>query len=116
MKQTKNGIHIFNNVLCILVGFLLCPHQLAADGASDLWKLALQDSYVLNLFRDEHLLIHNVFEKFLQDLKTKELVEATFSFTSNLLLLLFLSLSLSCRDKKRANEVSEQLNIVLQNA
>lgn len=56
----------------VVVGFLLCPHQLAADGASDLWKLALQDSYVLNLFRDEYLLIHGIFEKFLQDLKTKE--------------------------------------------
>ena len=57
---------------CCVVGFLLCPHQLAADGASDLWKLALQDSYVLNLFRDEYLLIHGIFEKFLQELKTKE--------------------------------------------
>ncbi|XP_003382558.1 PREDICTED: nck-associated protein 1-like [Amphimedon queenslandica] len=75
----------------ILFGFLVCPHQLTADGATDLWKLALQDSYVLNLFRDDHLLIHNVFEKFLQELKTKE-------------------------DKKRANEVSEQLNLVLQHA
>lgn len=55
-----------------LVGFLLCPHQLSADGATDLWKLALQDGYVLNLFRDESLLVHALFEKTLQDLKTKE--------------------------------------------
>jgi NCK-associated protein 1 len=75
----------------ILFGFLVCPHQLAADGASDLWKLALQDGYVLSLCRDEHLMIHAVFEKTLQDLKTKE-------------------------DRKRANEVQEQLNLVLQHA
>ena len=57
-----------------VVGFLVCPHQLGAEGATDLWKLALQDGYVLSLFRDEYLLIHSVFEKFLQELKTKELV------------------------------------------
>ena len=31
------------------VEFLLCPFALAYDGASDLWKLALQDGYVLTL-------------------------------------------------------------------
>ena len=63
-------------ILCsiFVVGFLVCPHQLGAEGATDLWKLALQDGYVLSLFRDEYLLIHSVFEKFLQELKTKELV------------------------------------------
>ena len=47
-------------ILCFIfvVGFLVCPHQLGAEGATDLWKLALQDGYVLSLFRDEYLLIH----------------------------------------------------------
>ena len=62
----------FNIYYCIIVGLLLCPHQLSFEGASDILKLALQDGYVVTLFRDEYLLIHSVFEKQLQDLKTKE--------------------------------------------
>ena len=59
-------------VLFLLVCFLVCPHQLGAEGAADLWKLALQDGYVLTLIRDEYLMVHSVFEKQLQDLKSKE--------------------------------------------
>ena len=55
-----------------VVGFLVCPQQLGSEGASDLWKLALQDGYVLTLFRGESVMIHSVFEKQLIDLKTKE--------------------------------------------
>ncbi len=61
-------------IVSLLVGFLVCPHQLGAEGAAELWKLALQDGYVLTIIRDEYILIHSVFEKQLQDLKTKELV------------------------------------------
>ena len=59
-------------ILFSIVGLLLCPHQLGLEGATDILKLALQDGYVVTLFRDEHLFIHNVFEKHLQDLKTRE--------------------------------------------
>jgi len=54
------------------VGFLLCYSQLNAHGASDIWKLALQDGYTLTLFRDESIPIHAVYEKILGDSKTKE--------------------------------------------
>lgn len=54
------------------VGFLLCYSQLNAPGASDIWKLALQDGYALTLYRDETLPIHSVYEKILSDSKTKE--------------------------------------------
>lgn len=56
------------------VGFLLCYSQLSAPGASDIWKLALQDGYALTLYRDEILPIHSVFEKILGDSKNKEWV------------------------------------------
>lgn len=54
------------------VGFMLCYSQLGAPGASDIWKLVLQDGYVLTLHRDESLLVHSVFEKVLQDSRNKE--------------------------------------------
>ena len=54
------------------VGFLLCHSQLSAPGASDIWKLALQDGYALTLFRDESIPIHSVYEKILGESKAKE--------------------------------------------
>ncbi len=54
------------------VGFLLCYSQLNAPGASDIWKLALQDGYALTLFRDESIPIHSVYEKILGESKAKE--------------------------------------------
>ena len=58
---------------------MVCPHQFGAKRVTaDLCKVALQDWYVLSLFREEYFLIHSVFEKFLQKLKTKELVPNIF--------------------------------------
>lgn len=54
------------------VSFLLCYNQLSAPGASDIWKLALQDGYALSLFRDETLPVHAIYEKLLGDSKNKE--------------------------------------------
>ena len=34
---------------------MIYPHQLGAEGATDLWKLALQDGYVLSLFKDVYI-------------------------------------------------------------
>lgn len=59
--------------LCyVTVSFLLCYSQLGTQGASDIWKLALQDGYALSLFRDEVLPVHSVFEKVLGESKNKE--------------------------------------------
>ena len=71
--------HCFGHV----VGFLVCPHQLGFEGSSELWKLALQDGYVLTIIRDEHILIHGIFEKQLQDLKTKEYVHVSILICCN---------------------------------
>ena len=54
------------------VSFLLCYNQLGNQGASDIWKLALQDGYALSLYRDEVLPVHAIFEKVLAESKTKE--------------------------------------------
>jgi len=75
----------------ILLSFLLCYNQLGSPGASDLWKQALQDGYVVTLYRDEHLLIHSVYEKLLGDAREKN-------------------------DRRRASEASEALGFALQNA
>ena len=75
----------------ILMGFILCSGQLSAPGASDLWKLALQDGYVITLHRDECLLVHGLFESLLSQSKDKV-------------------------DRKRASDAIDALNTALQSA
>lgn len=70
--ECVSDVHAPLYLLHPIVGFLLCPFSIGYDYAIDLWRLALQDGYVLTLYRDEHLLIHSVFERHLLDLKTKE--------------------------------------------
>jgi len=57
-----------------LVGFLLCPSQLNVAGATDLWKQALQDGFVLPLIRDEVFFIFAAFEGVLSGSKDKKYV------------------------------------------
>lgn len=71
MEPSKNHF-ICIHVNCVTVSFLLCYSQLGTQGASDIWKLALQDGYALSLFRDEVLPVHSVFEKVLGESKSKE--------------------------------------------
>ena len=61
-------------VIPFIVGFLLCPTQLNVAGASDLWKQALQDSFVIPLVRDEVFFIHSAFESVLNNSKDKKYV------------------------------------------
>ncbi|XP_065902266.1 nck-associated protein 1 homolog [Dysidea avara] len=75
----------------ILFGFLLCPTQLNVAGASDLWKQALQDSFVIPLVRDEVFFIHSAFESVLNNSKDKN-------------------------DRRRASEVQDMLDDVMQQA
>jgi len=57
-----------------IVGFLLCPSQLNVAGASDLWKQALQDGFVIPLVRDEVFFIYSAFESVLNNSKDKKYV------------------------------------------
>ena len=61
----------FTLALLLPVGFILCSGQLSAPGASDLWKLALQDGYAVTLHRDEYMLVHGLFESLLSQSKDK---------------------------------------------
>lgn len=58
----------------LTVGFLLCPSQLNVAGASDLWKQALQDGFVVSLVRDEVFFIFGAFESVLNNSKDKKCV------------------------------------------
>ena len=59
------------SLLC-LVGFLLCPSQLSNQGATDLWKQALQDGFVIPLIRDEVFFIFGAFDGILSGSKDKK--------------------------------------------
>jgi len=51
------------SLFCVLVGFILCHAALNSDPAAlSLWKLALQSSSCLCLFRDEVFHIHKAAE------------------------------------------------------
>ena len=52
---------------------MLCPSQLTAQpGALDIWKLALQDGFCIQLFRDEVFMVHREFSTIFDGLKGKE--------------------------------------------
>ena len=55
-----------------LVGFLLCPSQLSNQGATDLWKQALQDGFVIPLIRDKVFFIFGAFDGILSSSKDKK--------------------------------------------
>ena len=55
-----------------VVGFLLCPSQLNNAGATDLWKQALQDGFVILLIRDEVFFIFGAFDGILSGSKDKK--------------------------------------------
>ena len=63
---------MLSNRVSIIVGFLLCPGQLNNQGASDLWKQALQDGFVIPLIRDEVFFIFGAFEGILSGSKDKK--------------------------------------------
>ena len=52
---------------------MLCPSQLTAQqGAIEIWKLALQDGFCIQLFRDEVFMVHKEFTTIFDGLKGKE--------------------------------------------
>ena len=52
-----------------LVGYTLCHQQLAMPGVTDIWKVALQDGYCVQLFRDEVIMFHKEFQNLLDGMK-----------------------------------------------
>jgi len=57
----------------ILFGYILCPSQLTAQpGAIEIWKLALQDGFCVQLFRDEVFMVHKEFTTVFDGIKGKE--------------------------------------------
>ena len=70
--EAREQVRLSFLALLLAVGFLLCYNQLGAPGAGDIWKLALQDGYIVTLYRDESLLIHSVYEKLLGESKEKK--------------------------------------------
>lgn len=71
-SYASGALEVYFYLYYVTVSFLLCYSQLGTQGASDIWKLALQDGYALSLFRDEVLPVHSVFEKVLGESKSKE--------------------------------------------
>lgn len=53
----------------ILFGYTLCHQQLAMPGVTDIWKVALQDGYCVQLFRDEVIMFHKEFQNLLDGMK-----------------------------------------------
>ena len=52
---------------------MLCPSQLTAQpGGLDFWKLALQDGFCVQLFRDEVFMVHKEFTMIFDGLRGKE--------------------------------------------
>ena len=53
---------------------MLCPSQLTAQpGALEIWKIALQDGFCVQLFRDEVFMVHKEFLLIFDGMKGKEI-------------------------------------------
>lgn len=57
-------------IVPVLVCYMLCPSQLTAQpGGLEMWKIALQDGYCIQLFRDEILMVHKEFSNTFDSMK-----------------------------------------------
>lgn len=78
---------VYNSLsLCVLVGFILCHAALNSDPAAlSLWKLALQSSSCLCLFRDEVFHIHKAAEDLFVNIRGSAISSGTHILTFSII-------------------------------
>jgi len=64
-------MHVVRMKQWVVSGFLVCPGELARDGALELLFDCLKDSYILPIYRDVNFNIHDEYEKLFGWYKTK---------------------------------------------
>ena len=71
LYNSRHKSTVWTKVYCFfsLVGYTLCHQQLAMPGVTDIWKVALQDGYCVQLFRDEVIMFHKEFQNLLDGMK-----------------------------------------------
>lgn len=64
-----SDIFCYRLCLSFVVGFLLCHHKLGSDQGHKMWISALENSWVIALFRDEVIYIHSYIQTLFDSMK-----------------------------------------------